>query len=384
MPADAYSGPCSGRRVLGLEAAIASTVPRDGAVSFRVYASEETCLDALAPALGVEVTRGDEVVPGTVYMPGGAELLAFVPDAPWAAGAAYVARIAIHNDAIGLAGSDWCDLSEPWVTETVEFTSASAFSQALPTPPPPVLTTGTTQIDDRYDGITCCPPAVPESDDSAGGDGSLGGDGCVYLFAETFLLIESPEFAVPVQLRGQVVRELVVDGVVAARGDESFATRSLPVCASVRLTHLGTGEQVESATECPSEEVAAALGVHPRDVAAELQCEAPVLCPSGDGWDPTMCEPFDLDAFPPAPVVPVREEIESECPGRDGPGIVAMGVDPGASTESGGSAGSGESDSGESESGAVDAGEAGCGCTQARGSIGPLVVLGALLRRRRR
>jgi hypothetical protein len=380
-PVEACSGPCSGRRLFWLEEVTATSVPRDGAVSFQVGASVETCLAELAPAIAVEVTRDDEVIPGRVYMPGGADLLVFTPDASWSPDTQYVARVTIDNDKIAAKGDELCDNSESLLVGAVEFMSTSGFSQALPTPPPPVLTTKTLRIDDRYDAIACCPPTEPESDDSAGCNGSLGwseAEGCVYLFEETYLLVEMPVFAVPPQLSGQVLRELVVDGAVVARGDEAFVARSVPVCASTRLTHLGTGEQSESATECPSEETAAALGVQPRDAAAEFDnCDDPVLCPNGNSWDPAACVPFDPQAFPPAPVVPAREESESECPGRDGAGIVAMGPDSGATEDSGETGGSGES--GEVE----ETGEQGCGCTQSRGPGGALVLMGALVWRRR-
>lgn len=356
-PASACSGPCPSPVWWYLAPASGSPIPRDGAVVFEGGRAIDQCLDELAPFLSIEVTRAGVPVPGHVETPEGIDLLVFRPDAPWEAGADYHARVTIDNEGIDPGAGGLC--SESTLIAELDFAVSDQFSPPLAAPPAPQVTASTGPISNRYEGVVCCPAATPEDDSTAGCYFQISWPdpgSCAYLYEYTYLSIEPADYVAPSPLHGQLLYDLVVDEVVIAREHtlaSLSAIRGNAGCTSFAVTHLGTGVTTRSTEVCTPPDVAAQLGMHLRDVAAELNCADPLLCGGEYAWDPVQCSAFDPKAPPPPPpyegLYP-DTQLES-CLGSSDP--------TGGPETSGSSSGGGET------AGTSDTlPEPGCGCTQ--------------------
>lgn len=381
-PAAACSGPCPSPIWYYLAPVTDSPIPRDGALVFDGGAGVESCLDELSPFLAVEVTRAGAPVPGRVELLPGANLLVFRPDAAWEPGDGYHTRVTIDNEGLDAFNVGYC--GDAQAIAELDFTVSTEFSPPLPAPPAPTLTVEAAAMDNEIGSIVCCPATAPEHDGSAG---CFGGyywpdpGSCAFLWEYSYQSVKPGAYSLPTLLRDQLLRELVIDGVVVARqhGLEFLdASRGTSGCAVLRVTHLGTGETVSSSETCTTAEDAAALGVHLRDVAAELNCADPQLCAVDDMWDPSACSPYDPASPPPAPDPTYRYPdtiFETRCEDQSS----------GSATDTGDSHTS-DSHTGDSSPGG-EAVDRGCACTQSpvpSGAPLSLVLLAAVRRRSRR
>jgi MYXO-CTERM domain-containing protein len=295
------------------------TLPRDGALVFS-GGSVGSCVDDLWAHVDIDVRRGRQRIAGKIDMIGGTGLLVFRPDEPWRGGERYDVRVVIDNEGIGgeasfLRGQEECDSPAE-----VEFSfTAADVSPALAAPPPPSNRGQTTIVTD-FEFLACCSGVIPTDDGTAGCDWEVTwpqpGD-CAYLYEETYVYIDAELPAPPALLEGQVLHQLVVDGAPVHRAVDSgwlWGSRAAPACAWVESIHLGNGETRRSTEVCTPAEVAPTLGVHLRDVAAELQCDVPVLCGSDNyEWSTLDCTPFDPES-PPLLELPSRTAtIETDC-----------------------------------------------------------------------
>lgn len=316
---------CGGEAWSSITPVIGDVLPTDGVIVLHGGAPG-SCLDGLWPHVVVDVRRGAARVAGKIDVVGGTGLLIFRPDAPWVGGERHDVRVRIDNASLG---GDELDVvcSSPAVAE-FSFMAANEPSPPLEAPPPPSNEAFTITLEDLA-SLACCPGVTPSDDGTAGCFWELEwpqpGD-CAYLHEETFvrLMVDLPE--PPSLLRGQVLHQLVVDGALVDRRVEFarlYGSRAAPACAHVESIHLGTGETQRSAEVCTPAEVAATLGIHLRDVAAELHCDAPVVCAADGEWSPSACEPYDLDAPPAAPELPASwrtDTLETECEALTIPG----------------------------------------------------------------
>lgn len=373
-------------------------LPRDGVLVFSGATGNDLCSAALAPLVTIDVTRGDQPIPGALELADGrGDTFVWRPDAPWEPGAHHV-HLEIDNDAIapppdpspedpGGCPTDCPDV--PLVVLDADFAVGPEFSPPIPPLPSPLLALELTRFRSAITDITCCPGVLPSLSCCGSCSVVWEGAGCVELHEQGRMTIAVPPHPLPPELAAQLVYELRGDGLVLDRrldpeGLAEFASRLSPACVQVSALHLGNGQTLASETVCPPAPLVQQLGVHPVDVLAELACDAPVLCGQPNGtWDPDACVAFDPLAPPPPPSPDPDPISDAPCPPAQGPWLSPETDDDPTTSAATDAASSGTADP--ASAGDEVLVDHGCACTH--GPAKPpalLLLLAPLLLRRRR
>ena len=284
---------------------VEESIPRDGVVAFYLSTAGSGCADELWSALEIEVwtQHEGERVAGTATYDG--DLVIFRPEKPFTAGHRIGARARIGDALPDPTDTLYCGDPVREAEVELEITDEASIP---PPPPPPSIEIEAWPLLDSLADLACCPEATPVLDENLGCGGEVlwSPEGaCTPTHRQTVhTFVGLRGYEAPTIPRGQLIHRLLVDGEVADRSiwtQELRALRTGPACAIVEIEHLGTGEVLRSPEVCTSAETAAALGVHPTDLAATLGCDAPMSCAADAGrtWDPAACVPVDADDLPP-------------------------------------------------------------------------------------
>jgi MYXO-CTERM domain-containing protein len=351
-----------------------AAIPSDGVLVLAATAGSQLPVADLAARLSLTVMLDGEPVLGAVedtVVPG---VIVWRPDQPLNEGTSYAVTGEFLNDAGAVEAG--CGVA----ALPLEFDFA-AISPSEPLAAPEVVAEASVEIVESSDlaDLVCCDGAYPYANDCGGDQTDWGVGACAAARGRGFLHLDikavSPIDPASAAMLATVIR---VDGEEVARGlAPAFAARrDGPACVVVEQIHLDSGFSVVTEEQCVGDELVAELGERELDPALVLdaQCEGPMyVCESsaeGGQWDPEQCTEL-ADPEPP---------VESEGP--------PTSESEGSESAGSGSAGS-ESEGSESSDGGPDAEGEQQGCACASTDADPALLLGllvvpALLRRRRR
>jgi MYXO-CTERM domain-containing protein len=315
---DPYYDPClqfSGWTAL--ELAAGGTIPADGVLVLQGAVQGEP--PPGPDSVTLEVTEAGAPVAGALEATDLPGLLVWRPAAAWTPGATYQVVGAAQNPAeageclpagLPIAGEVTIDAAPVAALTPVELSGAEDF-QTIPLA--------------GLQSIACCPGASPTVDIvDCGQSGGLSYDPAQCAATQGFgyldLALEgTPAVAGPTAQ--QVVYVLRGDGVPEAHASSpAFALAGLagPTCAAIDAVDLGSGALVPGVEACFGEAFADQFGEQPLDPTEVLACD-PVVCQAtSEGWDVTMCSPWDGDTGVPTEGGPGGAGEGGDTSGQDG------------------------------------------------------------------
>lgn len=335
-----------------------AAIPSDGVLVLQVAhtgAWGQPVLDHAA----ITVTQNDVPVPGTIEPTPLTDWAVFRPQAAWTPGVHHLTATLNNPGLPVLCGGDMIPVDFEFTVE-----AEPAVDLALPT-----IAGDETLLVTPYlslGSIACCPGFAPSEYQSGCGGSTVEYD---------------PAQCAPVQATGAL--QVAMTGTPAATGTTAgqyyytFAINgaeqmpafdpfqfgrqdSQPFCASLTVHDFGTGDALVGPETCFGESVAAQLGgPYPYPPPADLVCALQQCAPTFEGWDQTMCTPYDPGEPPTTGDVPTTGDSPT-------------------------SAGDGTGGTGDADPGEDDHENACAGCSLGDASGLGLLALGFVLPRRRR